>query len=193
MSLESGPPLDKADGDEEELDCDALPLGGAEGGDGDELVNDADVNDDADDNGAVLPAGVGLLGKQKNSVILSVKLFIKSMHDFSTYVYFATHNITRGGMADYLSQESRLTRTNTPYLLDTFVTQTVDLTKQLVDACPAGCLAFTAQMRAHTHCSACGTARFRQKRLAGEACGVLAADAVVANDARGPGHRTGTS
>lgn len=107
--------------------------------------------------------GVGLAAGSSavtvNGVAQSAELFKERVHDFMAYVFSSAHNLTREAIGDYLTQQSRLPLSRTPYLLESFVSQSVHLGEKHVDACRNGCLAFTASREGLTHCSACGAAR----------------------------------
>jgi len=97
-----------------------------------------------------------------NEVRLPVAEFRDRRADLALYAYTVQHNLTQAAVADLLKLSTSGAKYRTPYLMERFIDESVNLETRSVDCCINGCLAFTHKRTRQTACDACGSPRYKK-------------------------------
>lgn len=96
------------------------------------------------------------LAVRTNQVRLPIDQLIEFMADLAVHAFPVRHDLTQAALANLLRLSSFAIKHQTPYLMDRFIDQCVNLKTRLVECCINACVAFTHTRAQHATCTTCG-------------------------------------
>jgi len=96
-----------------------------------------------------------------NKIWPPVDQFKHYSEDLALHAVTVRHDLTQASIADLLRLITCAAKYRTPYLMERFIDESVNVETRLVDCCINGCVAFTHTHAQHATCTACGAARYK--------------------------------
>lgn len=96
----------------------------------------------------------------KNQVTPPFDQFRDVLHDLFFFSVTVQHRLSREAIGDILRLQCHSLKYSSPYRQQKLFDAAMDLQENCIDACPAGCVAFTAARSSFTACDVCQQPRF---------------------------------